>query len=127
MSGKKIFEFNRVVVGCDTSRRTKGIIIFKFLEAKNDQYKKWREEWLSKIIKTRFIGQALQEKMFNDSVHKSEKHSKSENTEICNYIALVSFLTLSPSFNCCFKLVVAGLTNHQHKPREKSDDFKQEI
>ena len=44
---------NCAVVGCGTSRRTKGIGIFKLPAAKNGKYKRWREEWLSEITKTR--------------------------------------------------------------------------
>ena len=35
---------NCAIVGCGTSRRTKGIGIFKLPAAKNDKYKRWREE-----------------------------------------------------------------------------------
>ena len=44
---------NCAIVGCGTSRRTKGIGIFKLPAAKNGEYKRWREEWLSEITKTR--------------------------------------------------------------------------
>ena len=42
---------NCATVGCGTSRRTKGIGIFKLPAAKNDKYKKWREEWSPKLRK----------------------------------------------------------------------------
>ena len=50
---------NCAVVGCGTSRRTKGIGIFKLPAAKNDKYKRWREERLSEITKTRVIDKAF--------------------------------------------------------------------
>ena len=56
---------NCAVVGCGTSRRTKGIGIFKLPAAKNAKYKRWREEWLSEITKTRVI-----DKAFSSSVRK---------------------------------------------------------
>ena len=43
--------------------------------AKNDEYKRWREEWLSE---TRIIGQVFKEKILNYSVHTSEEHFKAE-------------------------------------------------
>ena len=57
---------NSAVVGCGTSRRTKGIGIFKLPAAKNDIQKRWREEWLSEITKTRVIDKAFREKILND-------------------------------------------------------------
>ena len=57
---------NCTVVGCGTYRRTKGIGIFKLPVAKNDKYKRWREEWLSGITKTRVIDKAFREKILND-------------------------------------------------------------
>ena len=40
---------NCAIVCCGTSCRTKGIGIFKSPAAKNNKYKKWREEWVSEI------------------------------------------------------------------------------
>ena len=57
---------NCAVVGCGTSRRTKGIGILKLPAAKNAKYRRWREEWLSEITKTRVIDKALREKILND-------------------------------------------------------------
>ena len=42
---------NCTIVGCGTSRRTKGIGIFKLPAAKNDKHKKWSKEWVSEITK----------------------------------------------------------------------------
>ena len=67
---------NCAIVGCGTSRRTKGIGIFKLPAAKNDKYKRWREEWLSEITKTRVIDKAFREKILNDTVYTCEKHFK---------------------------------------------------
>ena len=55
-------EVNCAIVGCGTSRRTKRIGIFKLTAAKNGKYKRWREEWLSEITKTRVIDKAYQRK-----------------------------------------------------------------
>ena len=60
---------NCAIVGYNTSRRTKGTDIFKLPAAKNDKYKKWREEWLSEIAKTRVIDKTFREKILNDTVY----------------------------------------------------------
>ena len=73
---------NCVIVGCGTSFRTKGIGIFKLPAAKNDKYKRRREEWLSEITKTRVIDKAFREKILNDTVYTCEKHFKAEDIEL---------------------------------------------
>ena len=45
---------NCAIVGCGTSRRTKGIGIFKLPAAKNDKYKRWREECLFRVTTVRY-------------------------------------------------------------------------
>ena len=60
---------NCPIVGYNTSRRTKGTDIFKLPAAKNDKYKKWREEWLYEIAKTRVIDKTFREKILNDTVY----------------------------------------------------------
>ena len=86
------------IVGYGTSRRTKGIGIFKLPAAKNDKYKRWREEWLSKITKTRVIDKAFREKKLNDTVYICEKHFKAENIESCKYTLILSRSSLSERF-----------------------------
>ena len=81
---------NCAIVGCGTSRRTKGIGIFKLPAAKNDKYKKWREEWVSEITKTRVIDKAFREKILNDTVYTREKQFKAEDIELCKYTLILS-------------------------------------
>ena len=57
---------NCAAAGCGTSHRTKRIGIFKLPAAKNDIYKRWREEWLSEITRTRVIDKAFRQKILND-------------------------------------------------------------
>ena len=73
---------NCAIVCCGTSCRTKGIGIFKLSAAKNYKYKKWREEWVSEITKTRVIDNAFREKILNDTVYTCEKHFKAEDIEL---------------------------------------------
>ena len=90
---------NCAVDGCNTSHRTKGIDIFKLLAAKNDEYKKWREERLSEITKTRVIYKVFRGETLNDAVYICEKHLKAENIELCKYTLLLNFVTLSLSLS----------------------------
>ena len=71
------------VFGCGTCRRTKGIGIWKLPSARNAEYKKWQEEWLSKITKTSVIDKDFQKQIDNDKVFACEKHFKLEDIEIC--------------------------------------------
>lgn len=73
---------NCSVFGCGTCRRTKGIGIWKLPSARNAEYKKWREEWLSEITKTRVIDKDFQKQIDNDKVFTCEKHFKLEDIEI---------------------------------------------
>ena len=43
------------MLGCGSCRRTKGIGIWKLPAAKDEAHKKWRDDWLIEITKTREI------------------------------------------------------------------------
>ena len=72
---------NCCVVGCGSSRRTKGIGIFK-LPAENVN-PGWRKEWLSEITKTRVIDKLFKNQLDKDSIFTCEKHFSPECIEIC--------------------------------------------
>eukprot|EP00794_Sanderia_malayensis_P017183 gene17183-18912_t len=74
---------NCAVFGCGTNRRTKGVGIFKLPVAKNEEYKKWRADWLNQITKSRVVDKDFRERMKNDRVFTCEKHFKLEEVEIC--------------------------------------------
>ena len=76
---------NCSVFGCGTCRRTKGIGIWKLPSARNAECKKWREEWLSEITKTRVIDKDFQKQIDSDKVFICEKHFKPEDVELCKY------------------------------------------
>ena len=76
---------NCSVFGCGTCRRTKGIGIWKLPSARNAEYKKWREHWLSEITKTRVIDKDFQKQIDSDKVFICEKHFKPEDVELCEY------------------------------------------
>lgn len=76
---------NCAVLGCGSCRRTKGIGIWKLPSAKNDEYNKWREDWLSEITKTRVIDKDFRELIAKDRVYTCERHFRLEDVEICKY------------------------------------------
>ena len=93
---------NCALVGSGTSRRTKGIGIFKFPSAKNDKYKKWRKECLSGITKTRVIDKAFREKILNDTVYTCEKYFKAEDIKSCKYTLILNILNIFLSLSELF-------------------------
>jgi len=76
---------NCAVFGCGTSRKTKGIGIWKLPLAKDEAHKKWREAWLGEITKTRVMDPIFRERIKKDRVYTCEKHFKQEDIEICKY------------------------------------------
>lgn len=73
---------NCSVFGCGSCRRTKGIGIWKLPSAQNAEYKKWREEWLSAITKTRVIDEDFKKQIDSDKVLTCEKHFNPEDVEL---------------------------------------------
>ena len=80
---------NCAVIGCGTCRRTKGVGIWKLPSAKNDAYKKWRDDWLNEITKTREVDREFRERIKNDNVFTCERHFEAEDIEICKSKTLV--------------------------------------
>ncbi len=76
---------NCAVFGCGTTRRTKGVGIFKLPAAKNEEYKKWRADWLNEITKGCVVDKDFRERLESDQVFMCEKHFKPEEVEICEY------------------------------------------
>lgn len=74
---------NCAVFGCGSCRRTKGIGIWKLPFPRNDEYKKWRLEWLNEIKKTREVDSDFQKQIDGDRVYTCEKHFAPEDIEIC--------------------------------------------
>ena len=46
---------NCFMFGCGTSRRTKGVRIWKLPNVKDEDHKKIEEDWLGEIMKTREV------------------------------------------------------------------------
>jgi hypothetical protein len=63
---------NCAVFGCGSSKRKKGIGIWKLPNAKDERHKEWREKWLNEITKTRAIDADFKKRI--DSVFTCEKN-----------------------------------------------------
>ena len=74
---------NCAVFGCGSCRRSKGIGIWKLPAARNAEDKKWREEWLSELTKTRVLDAEFRKLIDNDKVYSCEKHFDPNDIEIC--------------------------------------------
>jgi len=48
-------DVNCAIIGCGSCHRTKGIGIFKLPLAKDDKHKRWRDEWVGELKKTREV------------------------------------------------------------------------
>ena len=101
---------NCAVLGYGSCRRTKGIGIFKLPSAKNVKHKRWRDEWVGELNKTREVDKDFRQKINEDKVYACEKHFKDEVIEICKYFSInraCSSVTINIAFEarasalCC--------------------------
>eukprot|EP00795_Rhopilema_esculentum_P012648 gene12648-3355_t len=65
---------NCSVFGCGTSRRDKGISLFKLPAAKDKFTSKWRDELLSKITRDRVLDADFRRQIKEDRLHICERH-----------------------------------------------------
>lgn len=59
---------NCAVFGCGSCRRTKGIGIFKLPLAKDENHKRWRNEWLGVLKKTREMDKDFKRQIDEDEL-----------------------------------------------------------
>ena len=83
---------NCAVFGCGSCRRTKGIGIWKLPLAVDERHRKWREDWLGELKKTREMDADFREQINKDRVYTCEKHFAPEDVEICKYFVVISCL-----------------------------------
>ncbi|PFX27521.1 hypothetical protein AWC38_SpisGene7781 [Stylophora pistillata] len=72
---------NYSVFGCGTCRRGKGIGVWKLPAQRNAVYKKWREDWLNELTKTRVVDANFRQLIEKDRVFTCEKHFQPEDIE----------------------------------------------
>ena len=94
---------NCCVVNCSTSRRTKGIGIFKIPSAK--RYPEWRKEWLNSITKTRVVDENFKIQISNDRVYACQKHFKDDDIETSKFVDTFSLLKCSWSVHFYYNFV----------------------
>ena len=51
--------------------------------AKDEAHRKWRDEWLGEIKKTREMDQNFREQLKSDKIYTCEKHFAPEDIETC--------------------------------------------
>ena len=109
---------NCAVIGCGSCRRTKGIGIFKLPLVSDEIEKKWRDEWLAELKKTREVDQDFREHIKRDTVYTCEKHFVPKDIEIqvgkysvifnyqresaCTALILFNIIQLVFFFELCF-------------------------
>ena len=64
---------------------------FRVPLAKNDAHRRWRDEWLGEIKKTREMDQDFRRQINDDMIYTCEKHFDPEEIEICKYRVMNSF------------------------------------
>ena len=74
---------NCSVYNCGTSRREKGIGIFKLPNRKTGPYQEWRAAWLNELSKNRETDKDFRRQIAEDSVHTCEKHFHPDDIETC--------------------------------------------
>ena len=74
---------------CGTSRRTKGVGLFKLPAAKDEESTNWRRDFLNVITKYRVKDKDFVRQLSSDSIHVCEKHFLPKEIEICKYLKIV--------------------------------------
>ena len=74
---------NCAILGCGSCRRTKGNGIWKLPAPKDEAHKKWRDEWLQQITRSRDLDRLFEELLVKDRMFTCEKHLEAEDIKIC--------------------------------------------
>ena len=56
----------------------------------DEAHRKWRDEWLGEIKKTREMDQNFREQVRSDKIYTCEKHFAPEDIETCKYMSILS-------------------------------------
>ena len=99
---------NCAVIRCGSCSRTEGIGIFKLSSAKDDKHKRWRDEWVGELKKTREVDKDFRRQINEDKVYTCEKHFKDELIEICKYF-LINRACSSVTINIAFEAHASAL------------------
>ena len=72
---------NCAILGCGSCRRTKGIGIWKLPAPKDEAHKKWRDEWLQYITRSRDLDRLFKELLVKDREFKCENVSRQKTSK----------------------------------------------
>ncbi|RMX56832.1 hypothetical protein pdam_00025512, partial [Pocillopora damicornis] len=109
---------NCAVFGCGTSRRTKGIGIWKLPAPKDEAHKKWRQEWLNEITKTRESDAPFKVLVAKDRIFTCEKHFEPEDVEIFHSEKMIK---KKARFGALPKLSMPKKTHETSKPEQRPE------
>ena len=74
----------------------------------DDKHKRWRDEWVGELKKTREVDKDFRQKINEDKVYACEKHFKDEMIEICKYF-LINRACSSVTINIAFEARASAL------------------
>ena len=74
---------NSAVLGCGSPRRTKVIGIWKRPAPEDEAHKKWSNEWLQQITRSRDMDRHFIELLAKHRVFTCEKHFEPQDIEMC--------------------------------------------
>lgn len=83
---------NCSIFGCATSRKTKGISIFKIPSGDDEKSAKIRDEWIKVVCRDREIDADLRRQINNRTIHVCQNHFEERFIETCKYINLNYFV-----------------------------------
>ena len=76
---------NRAFNQSGTSRRKKGIGLFKLPTGKDEESKVWRRDFLNVLTKYRVQDEGFKRQLAAGSLHVCERHFLPEEIKICKY------------------------------------------
>ena len=76
---------NCSIYGCSSSRRNKGIAIFKVPQGDDEYNSNWRKKIINVVIKDRQLDSSLKAQISNKSIYICEKHYPEDQLIRCNF------------------------------------------
>ena len=76
---------NCAIYGCSSSRRNKGISLWKLPTPNTDFNKKWRADLLNIVLKDRVMDSNLKRQIETDRIYICELHFGQDQLYICKY------------------------------------------
>ena len=80
---------NCSIYGCGTSRKHKGISIFRIPTKSDDVSTKTKEEWVRVVTRDREVDASLRKQINENNIHVCEKHFENDLIETCKSILVL--------------------------------------